>query len=254
MKRILYSLLCLALFGVVSCNSTSEPGSSTTTSFGTSTPMGDGTARSWITVDQNNVPQSLGVSLSHMALTNLPDTGMFGTSYMLDLPSQKSLTPFDHISFDWGPRGHDPMPTYGVGHFDAHFYTITPQQRGMITPFDSVSMYRMPDSAKRPAGYIGLPGAGVPGMGWHWADPLSPEHHGSTFSHTFIYGFFNGEVAFLEPMFTKALLESKTSVEGTIAQPQAFSATGKYYPTKYRIYFDNATSSHMISLEGFVKR
>ncbi len=68
-------------------------------------------------------------------------------------------------------------------------------------------------------------------MGAHWVDPTSPEFTGAGFSRTFLYGFWDGHMNFLEPMITKAFIESVKELEGqtatfSIPQPQAFEQGG----------------------------
>jgi hypothetical protein len=41
-------------------------------------------------------------------------------------------------------------------------------------------------------------------MGVHWIDPASHEFHGHDFTATVLYGSYNGEMNFIEPMITRA--------------------------------------------------
>ena len=52
-------------------------------------------------------------------------------------------------------------------------------------------------------------GAAVPDMGNHLIDSKSPElvTKGTIFTHTFIFGAYDGHVSFYEPMITRAYLE-----------------------------------------------
>jgi hypothetical protein len=89
-------------------------------------------------------------------------------------------------------------------------------------------------------------------MGVHWIDMTSPEFTGSTFTTTYIYGFYKGNMLFGEPMITLAYLQSEPDVTLDVKQPAEFKKPG-YYPTKYRISYDKQQQSYSVSLEGLVK-
>jgi hypothetical protein len=88
-------------------------------------------------------------------------------------------------------------------------------------------------------------------MGAHWVDATSPELNGAPFTQTFIYGSYNGEVNFYEPMITEEFIKANPSFERTIPQPTKYQKTG-YYPTKMRIEKSDKVTN--IILEGFVWR
>jgi hypothetical protein len=223
--------------------------------------VGTGTAHSFVASDANGKPTEIGVALTETALTGLPATPLTGTMYDMALPSSTSATaqmPFDHISFDWNPVGHEPAPIYTLPHFDTHFYMQSMSAQHAIT-LDDPKGDILPAAAMLPAGYITAPnvapGRTVPMMGRHWVDPTSPEYAvGGTFTHTFIYGSYNGHVTFLEPMFTKAMLVPGVNVSQAIKQPTTYEATGKYFPTTYTIRHDATTHEYIISLKDMVLR
>ena len=90
-------------------------------------------------------------------------------------------------------------------------------------------------------------------MGWHWVDLLSPEFHGATFTSTMVYGYYEGKLAFYEPMVTQAFFRSRPQFSSAIRQPQSFPKPG-YYPTGYSISYQSATDSFEIKLNGLVYR
>jgi hypothetical protein len=101
--------------------------------------------------------------------------------------------------------------------------------------------------------YLPIPG-GVPGMGKHWVNLTSPEMapvNPATFTHTFIYGSFNGKVTFYEPMITLATLQGKTTINQPIIPATQFNPTGTHYPSEYNIWFDDRHDRHYVSLAGF---
>jgi hypothetical protein len=94
-------------------------------------------------------------------------------------------------------------------------------------------------------------GAPVPKMGLHWLDLTSPELNGQQFTQTFIYGSYNGNVNFYEPMITKAFLDVTTSFQRNFPVPAKFKTAG-YYPTKMRIERKQGVTN--VILEEFVYR
>ncbi len=209
------------------------------------------TMQSWVKLDDNGNPSSVGVTFEESLMNALPLTGAL--SFHLALPTQAAMLPYQHITLDWNSSGHDPMPIYGKPHFDLHFYTIDTNERNLIAPG--------PDLVPVEEQYIPTDyGTGseeaiaVPTMGVHYVDLTSHEFHGHDFDHTFIYGFYAGKLVFQEPMFTKAYLETKPNITVDIKQPAAFKRTGLYYPTKYSIKYDAASKKYTFALEGLVKK
>ena len=187
--------------------------------------VGNGVAYSWVKLDGAGKPLAVGVTLTESALTGLPELtpGMKEMpEYTLALPKEAAATPFDHIGLNWNPKGHEPNGIYGVPHFDFHFYTLNREERRQITAIgpDRAKCDREPPAGYLPAGYVVAPGSQVPQMGEHWVDPASPEFHGEQFTRTFIYGSYDGRVAFLEPMITKAFLETRREDTRPIKLPR----------------------------------
>jgi len=88
----------------------------------------------------------------------------------------------------------------------------------------------------------------VPNMGTHYIDSTAAELHGAAFDKTFIYGFYQGDLYFFEPMITKAFFETKPNVTVDIKQPAAFKVTGKAYPKKYTVSYDSARKEYSVEL------
>lgn len=228
------------------------------TFLGKFTLLGNGTARSWITLDKQGKPTAIGVTLSETALTGLSDTpkpGMVGIEYLLPLPKEAAGSGFNHVSLDWNPKGHVPPGIYDAPHFDVHFYGITPKARERITlkGEDAARCVRPLPAKFVPAGYILPPGTAEPGMGAHWIDPAAPEFNKQPFTKTFLFGSYDGELIFWEPMVTKAYLETKPNFSEPIKLPQAYQKPG-YYPTRYAIRHDTVRQEYTIALEGLTWR
>ncbi len=116
------------------------------------------------------------------------------------------------------------------------------------TPATAAKFDLLPPAGFMPSSYRSDPG-GIPAMGKHWIDSTTI----TPFSHTMVYGSYDGQVNFIEPRVTLAVLQAGTSINTTYAQPQNFAKTGKWYPTKYNIYMDE-THKHFVTLSEFVKR
>jgi hypothetical protein len=170
--------------------------------------------------------------------------------YLLPMPKDAPWTGIDHVYLNWNPQGHDPQGIYTAPHFDVHFYSIPSAAREAIT-FKGAdkSGLAQPAAALLPKGFVVPPDTAVEKMGVHGLDPKGPEFRGRPFSHTFIYGYHKGALVFVEPMVTKAFLESKPDVTTRIAVPAAYSLPG-YYPTRYRVAYDSGRDQYVIMIAG----
>ena len=252
--------LSLPLLLTAACSKNPETPAQPSIAYGPAVAVGPGSARSFVAADASGNPTEIGVALTETALANLPATPAVGTMYDLALPtgSATAQMPFDHLSFGWNPNGHDPIPIYGLPHFDAHFYLQPMAAQHSIT-LDDPKGDIFPAPNKLPAGYITppnvVPGRTVPMMGRHWIDPTSPEYTpGTAFTHTFVYGTYDGHVTFIEPMLTKAMLVASVNVTKAIPQPTAYEVTGKYFPTTYAIRYDVGTKEYIVSLKDLMMR
>ena len=97
--------------------------------------------------------------------------------------------------------------------------------------------------------------AAVAMMGNHLIDIESPEHRKlpKKFTHTFIFGAYDGHITFYEPMITREYLLSRPNACMPIKQPQAWE-TGGYYPTRYCMRYLKGRAGYTISMERFVFR
>lgn len=215
--------------------------------------MATGSGRAYVTLDRAGKPTELGVALTEAALVGLPPAL---TEYVFALPTEASSTAFKSAAINWQPTGHPPMNIFTVPHFDVHFYTITVAERDAITPADpqfATKMVRSPAAGFVPTGYT--PDVmGFPRMGLHWADPSAPEFSGQPFSKTFIYGSYDGNFIFAEPMLTKAYLESKPAAVATpVKLPGQYAVSG-YQPMSYTVSYDAASKEYRVALTGLTLR
>lgn len=249
---------------------------------GAGAPLGAGTVTPFVTTTPHGTPEAVGVVLTSEAFAELPTEpnhhsrcfdvngdGIHGhhecigdEERALDLPDdlvEELGLPFTWMAVNWNAHGH-PAP-YDRPHFDVHFHRWTPEQLATIRPgrcgelVDCDDFARAMDpvpAAHLPRGHISV-GAVVAGMGNHLLDASSPElaTPAATFTRTFIYGAFGGELIFWEPMITHEFLRTTEGGCWAIAQPDQWAAPG-HYPTRYCVRVDSTTGDRSITLEGFV--
>ncbi|WP_131767446.1 hypothetical protein [Candidatus Protofrankia californiensis] len=258
--------------------------------YGEPVVLGDGRIRTYAQLDGVR-PFSLGFVFGKNALTNLPTANTDGQhcydvdgdgtideqaecvhshDFVLELPQQFTEQvggPFTWALLTWDPHGHAPDPVYGLPHFDFHFYiqdlaarnairTGSGSGEGLING-DDYATARVPVSDRyRPDGYFDF-GAVVSAMGNHLTDLSSPEFNGNMFTHTFMYGAYNGEITFYEPMITKAWLAEVTGGKADsctpIKAPAAWKVAG-WYPTRYCIEYRKNREELTVSLTDFAYR
>ncbi|HYF38365.1 MAG TPA: hypothetical protein VD930_01670 [Gemmatimonadales bacterium] len=243
---------------------------------GSAATLGAGTVESFVTLNPDGTPAAIGVALSAGALTKLPQTPntvsrcfdvdgngrhtqhecIGDEERLLDLPEGVGdQLPFRWISVNWNAHGH--IPPYNRPHFDFHFHTgprervnaIAPGRCGELVDCGDFKRASRPVAARYlPSGYIDV-GAVVPRMGNHLLDSRSPEIKDSLpFTSTFIYGAWEGELIFWEPMITLDFLRNTAHACMDIPQPEAFREAG-YYPTQYCIRQDEK-GGRTVTLEG----
>ncbi len=245
------SIVALSLLGA--CSSDNDTEVTPTEYYGERVSIGDGEAWTYVRTDDQQKPIAIGVQFDETALENLPTGSMHADEFVLHLPEDIAVPPFNHVTMDWNEHGHEPMMVYDLPHFDFHFYFMSQAERDVITPFDSVefNIPLLPDYLAPM--YLETPG-GVPRMGAHIIDLLSPEIAGTgPFTHTFIYGKYDAQINFLEPMVTKAFLDSKSTIEVPIRQPQKWQKAG-YYPTHYTIEYDESSKLYTLLLSELASR
>jgi hypothetical protein len=250
--------------------------------YGTPQRIGNGTMRTYIVSDQKDGgrPLEVGVALSERALEGLPapvdspDPMANMHMYIPDLPA-RNPTQYKFVQFDWNPKGHEPEGVYTLPHFDFHFYTVPVEVKNSILPSDPryaekaasypAAQYRYPFYLDAATASGGVPAAAVtiPMMGLHWLDVRSPELQQLTghpeawqpFTKTFLYGSWDGQFIFDEPMITRAyILSKKTATDPAVIDEiipvptaQQYSPAG-YYPSAYRISWDAQQKEYRIAV------
>jgi hypothetical protein len=242
-----------AAVAVLSCSGDSA-GPDTRTLRGAEIVVGAGRARTEVVLDRGDQVESLAVVFERGSLTGLPET-LPNTEFIVPLPADAPPTVFNHIGINWQPQGHPPMAVYTQPHFDVHYYLVSMQERDAMTPANpqfGAGAARAPAAGEIPPGYVGDLFA-IPRMGTHWTDGNSHEFHGQAFTTTVVYGFYDGEMVFLEPMMTKAFLDALPDQTRELSVPAKYPRSGRY-PTSWRVHYDARAGEYRVELGGFVSR
>lgn len=258
LRMILAACVTLTLLAGCSNHQTNKSG----TFFGAPQSVGDGTAKTYVTVDNAGNPTEVGIWMSAASLNGLPtEDAVPPQMLMLALPAQASATAFDHVMLNWNSHGHAPVELFGKPHFDMHFYMIDPAAVEKINPSSpdfTTRAANLPDPKYVPVDYVTPPGSPaentVPAMGLHWVDRTGGLVPGKyDFKQTMINGSWDGRYTFIEPMMTRAWMLTKQSVHENIKQPQAYQRSG-YFPTTYNVRYDDQANDYLISLGGMAMR
>jgi len=229
------------------------------TFYGPAVQFGEGHVRSWINVSHDDEPLAIGIEFTDGVLDQQHvhgDNETHGHEVLLPLHQKaKALMPFDHVTMGFMAAGHPPPGIYSVPHFDFHFYKMPLEERLAIPPYPQAmaAFNNNPLPGYLPPAYVKSP-AGEAQMGAHWSDVTSPEFNGQAFTHTFVYGSYDGKVNFLEPMITLAFLNAGTTVHKQIRQPQLFDPTNTYYPTRYNIWKNEDNNRHYVAMDNMILR
>lgn len=229
------------------------------TYHGAPVKVGDGYARVIVETDASDKPSEIAVLLSHGALNGLPatpnpDNKEGAWSYLLPMPEHESHTGFRTVLIDWMAQGHPPPHIYTVPHFDVHFYAAEAQDLERVAfrgPDDPAA--KVTDPSLLPEGYQVIAETAVDKMGVHAIDTGAPEFHGKPFTATFVYGYYDGKLVFLEPMVARDFLLNEPDFAASVKKPAHVSLSG-YYPTGYRVRYDPAAQAWRIALTGLEHR
>ena len=278
---LLLAVIVLSLLGCASMDSSAPIGRN----LGWQVPLGKGTATSYGEFDSRGTPTAIGITLSAAALDGLPtgsdnhhcadrnkDGAVTGATkcqhtfeHVIPLPdavARRVDIPFKWVLLNWNPVGHIPPGVYDVPHFDVHFemapiaeiFAIEPGPCGPeFVRCDQFQIGKKP----LPPNYVHADfrdvDAVVPAMGNHLIDLTGPEFSKQPFTHSWIYGVYDGKVIFFEEMVTRAHLLSKPNACTPIKSPEAVEVTG-FYPTVSCIRNSPTSGEHAVSMEGFVFR
>ena len=88
----------------------SAPPSNSGTFFGPSQSLGNGTVKTYVTLDDGGQPTEVGLRLTATALDGLPNEHRPPADADARLPRSGGGDRFDHVMLNWNPQGHDPSP------------------------------------------------------------------------------------------------------------------------------------------------
>ncbi|HJQ21458.1 MAG TPA: hypothetical protein VJ867_14005 [Gemmatimonadaceae bacterium] len=251
---------------------------------GAAQKAGNGTTRAYVLVDkESGKALEVGVALSEGVMDGLPAPRKLSMAdmasmehmdmhtWVLDLP-KNNPSPYKFVTFGWNPQGHEPAGVWDVPHFDFHFYTVGRDVRASIVlsnPDFASKAAKYPAEVARAPFYLDAATAAkteaknitVPEMGLHWFDVRTPEIQAlaghpeayKPFTKTFIYGSWDGQFIFSEPMITRAYLLSVREQNGdNVAEVPVvkFSEPGSY-GSAYRIKWDAENREYRIALTQF---
>ena len=218
--------------------------------------LGSGTAHTVVQTDASGKPVSVGVVMTEKALEGLPVAAKGANPdfpFVLPMPAKGPRTIFDHVVVNWESQGHPPPKVYDVPHFDFHFYLVDRKYQAKVkfkSGAESGDPSQQPAAEFLPAGYVVPPGTAVSSMGVHAINPAAPEFKGQPFTATFIYGYHNRKLTFLEPMASVAFLKSKPAFSAPVARPASYLKAGAY-PSKYSVAYNEAERTYEVRLEDF---
>lgn len=216
--------------------------------------IGHGFAHTVVRTDADDKPTSIGVVFTPGLLDGLPKAAKGSNPdfpYFLPMPTKGPKTVVDHVVINWESDGHPPSHVYDVPHFDFHFYLVSRAEQMKVTfnnDKDSGDPSQQPSAELLPEGYIVPPGTAVSQMGVHAVNPSSNEFHDKPFTATFIYGYYNKQQTFIEPMVSLAFLKSKPSFSADLRRPISYTKPGAY-PSAYSVKYVAAHKVYEVMLE-----
>jgi Domain of unknown function (DUF5602) len=262
MRRCLGMTLaaCASLAFFTACSNGQEDKGGTF--FGPPQSIGNGTVKTYATLDKSGNPTEVGVRMSAASLDGLPQEDAVPPQMLvLPFPREASTTAFDHVMLNWNSHGHQPVELFGKPHFDIHFYMVNPAAVAEIDPNKpsfATQAANLPGRKYVPQDYVLPPGSpaenAVPGMGLHWVDGTDGLEPGKyDFKQTLIAGSWDGAYTFIEPMMTREWMLTKQAVDEKIKQPQAYQKNS-YYPTTYTVHYDDQANAYSVALGGMTMR
>lgn len=219
------------------------------TNWGEPVQMGDGEVRTYITRRADGRTHAVGLHFTADAWKGLPSSEKEGHSHFaLDLPTGGDETPFSWVGVNWAAEGYPPQAVYDVPHLDLQFYMMDQDSVYAISPDDEYQVPLAED--QHPTGYVRTNEV-VLERGEHLIDPSVPEFKGEVFTQTFIWGAYDGNLTFYEPMITIEYLEQLTDyTRAAITLPEAFAEAGDY-PTWYTVQYRPEQDAYTVELDCF---
>jgi hypothetical protein len=224
--------------------------------FGESSEFGEGSVSSYVRLDRDGNVESYGLKMTGPALNGLSEDPEAERQSHLHMPEGVAGVPVEHVDIHFLPFGHPGGPgnTYwAVPHFDFHFFLKDAETSATYTD-PSLAFNPLAD-AYVPESYILAPDSFVPGEGVHWVNPAEFE---GPYTTNFIYGSYDSEMTFLEPMedlsYLKDMREGNVGdFTGAIGSARSYQKAG-LYPQEYSISYDAEEDAFYIELQNLVMR
>lgn len=224
--------------------------------LGESSEFGSGSVSSYVRVGDDGNVVAYGLKLTASALDGLSADPESDLHTHVHMPEGVAGVPAKYVDIHFLPLGHPGGPgnTYwAVPHFDFHFFLKDDEESATYTD-PSVAFNPLP-AAYVPDGYILAPDSFVPGEGVHW---VNPAEFGGAYTTNFIYGSYDSEMTFLEPMEALSFLEDMR--DGNVGDfTSAIGSASNYqsaglYPKEYSVSYDADEGAFQIELSNLVMR
>jgi hypothetical protein len=230
---------------------------------GETEPLGDGFIRSFVEFDDAGNPSEIGIIFTQGALSLPTGDAQSDIALELSLPSEASITGFNHVDVTYRPRGYPGFPPiFEVPRFSLDFFLLSSQEQDLICPNPDTTgpiptcvgdelaqALKTPEPGSVPEDFV-TDSFGQAGFGTRYfdlsilTDPLTSLYE---------YGFYEGKMSSVDIIVTKSFLETQSNITIPIKQPNLYSKTG-YYPTSYSVTYDEASQEYRTSLTGLTLR
>lgn len=259
-KRMIGGCMMAGLF-IFGCGSDgSGPGDESGMVYGDSGTMGDCEVQTWAELDDAGTVIRVGFSAGGTGID-----GLTGEDHLtLAFPdAAQSQTFFDHLGFDFQDHGHGPPP-YLFPHFDFHYYGVDvasvlsvdcvdePLPEGLEAGVPAMGLETVPDWNMIPSTALDPEGSCVPAMGVHALDVRSPElqEEPEMFTRTFILGYHNAELTFIEPMVTQAHLADRSEWTWDVPRPGTLGQS-VLWPGTFEASYDADSDTYSLEFYDF---
>jgi hypothetical protein len=195
----------------------------------------------------DNAPKTMNMTASHG----------YTVDAVLEFPEVvRQQTYLNHLGLFWNPMGHEPEARYANLHWDFHFFSLTPQDAAAI---DCKNLQTETPSQLAPGWTPTTNPSGpveqfcIPVMGFHSLPASEFTAPGvfqkGLFDKVMINGFYESKPIFIEPMLTKAFLETHQNF--TLPVPQPALGVKTLYPTKFSATYNKAANAYKFVFSGF---
>ncbi len=235
--------------------------------YGEPEPLGKGSVRSFVVLDDNGNPSDIGATFSKETLSLPTGDTEPDIATELSLPPEASSTAFNHMELIYRPNNYSGLVPKGIGipRFSLNFFLISPSERALICPHpdkigtlpvctasEEAPALKTPEPGTVPSGILQTLGGAEPGYGSRYRDPDTSTLVVSgqqPFTSTYYYAFFDGKLTDIDFTSSIAFLATQPNVTVPIKLPTSYFKSG-YYPTEYSITYDAASQEYSMAFGG----